>query len=369
MNQLPFRLSRAARFRIWSAPLWLDLRDRAYEWMLDLPVATRIVSHAGLFALVLLTFLASGISFSGIAKAEAANAAPVSDTGGAAVATDAQEFSYRIPNPVTNIPKRLRRDVIKYTVKPGDNVSSIADDFEISADSLLWANPKLEDNPDLLSVGQPLNIPPVSGVLVMVQSGDTLQKLADKYKQPKKKGEELIPGINNFEFNKARHELKEPEFSLTVGEFLMIPNAYKPYQARVVQAYNGPIPQNAARGSGAFGWPVSGMITQKYWLRHPGIDIGAPKGAPVYAADSGFVTMSGWSNAGYGFMILISHGNGYQTRYAHLSAMHVEIRESVKKGQMIGRVGSSGNSTGPHLHFEIIQGSGHRNPFILLPGR
>ena len=100
-----------------------------------------------------------------------------------------------------------------------------------------------------------------------------------------------------------------------------------------------------------------------------GIDIGAPKGAPVIAADSGYVVQAGWSNVGYGNMILINHGNGYLTRYAHLSALNVEVGDSVKKGQLIGRVGSTGNSTGPHLHFEIIRGSTHRNPFGLLPGR
>jgi murein DD-endopeptidase MepM/ murein hydrolase activator NlpD len=174
----------------------------------------------------------------------------------------------------------------------------------------------------------------------------------------------------NLEFNQGLHDLKAPDYALTIGQFLMVPGGSKPYIPRVVNAYSGPIPATAARGTGNFGWPVSGRITQKFWTRHPGIDIGAPKGTPVYAADSGYVVTAGWDQerVSYGFMILINHGNGFITRYAHLSAFNVEVGDSVKKGQIIGRVGSTGNSTGPHLHFEIIKNGDRRNPFGYLPG-
>jgi len=274
-----------------------------------------------------------------------------------------------VPVPITTAPKRIRRDVIKYTVRSGDNLSSIAQEFEITGESVMWANPKLEDNPDMLSIGQVLNIPPVSGVLVTVQAGDTLKGLAEKYKSTKVKADALVQNIITFEFNQERHDLKEPDYALTAGQYLMIPNGYKPYIPRVVTAYSGPIPPSAAKGTGSFGWPVSGRITQGFKTYHRGLDIGAPTGTPVYAADSGYVVTAGWSNVGYGYMIMINHGNGYVTRYAHLSAFLVDVGESVKKGQMIGRVGSTGRSTGPHLHFEIIQGSGYRNPFLLLPGK
>ncbi len=370
METRSVRLSASARLRIWAAPFLLQLRDQWHEWTRDMPFLTRAASHAGLLLLTLLTIGASAFQLDLAPKNEASvNVTASDDANGAAFIPGQPDFLLRAAIPVTNVPKRLRRDVLKYTVQPGDNVSGIAEKFEISPDSVLWANPKLEDNPDLLSVGQGLNIPPVSGVLVLVQNGDAVQKFADKYKPAKKRADELVADIANFEFNKGRHELRAPDYALTPGEFLMIPGGSKPYQPRVVYAYSGPIPSTAARGTGSFGWPVSGYITQKYWTRHPGIDIGAPKGAPVYAADSGFVISSGWSNAGFGYQILVSHQNGYVTRYAHLSSMHVETGESVKKGQLIGRVGSSGNSTGPHLHFEIIQGNGHRNPFVLLPGR
>lgn len=365
----PYKLSMFARARIWAAPLTLQAHDFYRDIVEDIPLLTRIVSHVGLIVLMVLTIAASGIHLPEPQNAIGGSEPPEElSPAFNDHATAPAGFLFQSPIPVTNIPKRVRREVIKYSVQPGDTVSDIGDEFEVSADSILWANPKLEDNPDMLSVGQVLNIPPVSGVLYTVQSGDTLQKIADKFKG-KKKVESVVQDILNSEYNQEHHDLKAAESQLSVGQFLMVPGGYKPYIPRVVYAYSGPIPASAARGTGSFGWPVSGRITQKYWTRHPGLDIGAPKGAPVYAADSGYVVTAGWSTSGYGFMILINHGNGYVTRYAHLSAMHVEVGESVKKRQMIGRVGSTGNSTGPHLHFEIIRGGVHRNPFGLLPGR
>jgi murein DD-endopeptidase MepM/ murein hydrolase activator NlpD len=368
-----YRLSLLARARVWAAPQLLQLRDFCRDCLEDIPLLTRIASHVGLLLLTVLTIGASAIQID-----------LNNDKGGPTVSapTDLDPLALppdpipdepvvliQAPVPITTQPKRVRRDVVKYTVRSGDTVSDIADEFQISADSLLWANAKLEDNPDMLSVSQVLNIPPVSGVLVMVQNGDSVKALADKYKSKKTPADALVQNIVNFEFNQERHDLKNPDYALNVGQYLMIPDGYKPYVPRVVYAYSGPIPATAARGTGNFGWPVSGRITQKFWSRHPGIDIGAPTGTPVYAADSGYVVQAGWSNVGYGFMILVNHGNGYLTRYAHLSAMIAEVGDSVKKGQMIGRVGNTGNSTGPHLHFEIIRGANHRNPFGLLPGR
>ncbi|MCI0477527.1 MAG: peptidoglycan DD-metalloendopeptidase family protein [Anaerolineales bacterium] len=367
-----FQLPLLSRARVWLAPSVLAARDFLGDIVEDMPLMTRIASHVGLILLMVVTIAASGIQLN-----------LNNDKGGPdqIVAEDTEEITlpdpapddgatfFRAPVPITNAPKRTRRDVVKYTVQPGDNVSSIADDFEVSADSLLWANGKLEDNPDMLSVGQTLNIPPVSGVLHTVQNGESVRSIADKYKSKKLDTNALVQNIVNFEFNQERHDFKGSDYVLTNGQFLMVPGGTKPYQPRVVYAYSGPIPATAARGTGAFGWPVSGRITQKFWSRHLGIDIGAPKGAAVLAADSGYVIQSGWSNVGYGFMILINHGNGYLTRYGHLSTLNVEVGDSVKKGQLIGRVGSTGNSTGPHLHFEIIRGAVHRNPFGLLPGR
>ncbi len=370
----PYQLSIPARFRIWSAPILLQVRDFSREVAADMPLLTRIASHVGLLFLMLLTIAASGIQIN--------NNSPKDDPSVSAqlpidtsVLPDDPTLTdntalLRAPNPVTNTPKRIRLNVLKYTVQSGDTVSDIADQFSVSPDSILWANPKLEDNPDMLSIGQELNIPPVSGVLYTVASGDSVQKIADKFKTSKFPSSTLVTNIVNLEFNQQLHDLKAPDYALTVGQFLMVPDGSKPYIPRVVNAYSGPIPATAARGTGNFGWPVSGRITQKFWLHHPGIDIGAPKGTPIYAADSGYVVTAGWDPepVSYGFMILINHGNGFVTRYGHLSAFNVQVGDSVKKGQIIGRVGSTGNSTGPHLHFEIINNGVRRNPFSYLPG-
>ncbi len=363
----PVRLSFSARLRIWAAPLLLQCRDLFHDFTADIPLLTRFASHAVLLTLTLLTVGASGIQLN--LKSEASEVTPVADTGGGVFVIEPQDYLMRAPFPVTNIPKRLRREVVEYAVQPRDTISGIAERFEVSPDTLVWSNPELEKNPDLLSVGQVLEIPPVSGVLVQVTKDDTVAKLAEKYSKASKKTKtELANDIANSEFNKERHALQAPDYVLTLNEFVMIPGGAKQYQPRYVQAYNGPIPTSAI-GTGRFGWPVSGAITQRFFPWHPALDIGAPTGTPVYAADSGIVAMSGWSNAGYGNMILISHGNGYMTRYAHLSVLAVNSGQAIKKGQLLGRVGSTGRSTGPHLHFEIIQGNGHRNPYVLLPGR
>jgi murein DD-endopeptidase MepM/ murein hydrolase activator NlpD len=320
---------------------------------------------------MVLTIAASNVQFNN-GEFDNANAADAADPDSPFVTNEIDEgdadspFLFNAPIPITNIPPRTRREVEKYTVQPGDTVSDIAQEFGVSADSVLWANPKLEDNPDMLSLGQVLNIPPTTGVLYTVLNGDTLQKIADKFKTKKVPADQLVQNMAKSEFNQELHSLKEPNFALTAGQFLMVPAGTKPYVAKVVTAYAGPVPANAARGTGNFGWPVSGRITQKWWTRHRGIDVGAPKATPVYAADAGYITFAAWDRAGFGNMILINHGNGYVTRYAHLSAFIVGAGDSVKKGQLIGRVGSTGNSTGPHLHFEIIRNGVALNPFGYL---
>lgn len=369
----PYRLTAMARLRIWAAPHLLQFRDFSADVAGDMPLLTRIGSHVGLLALVVLTIAASGFQFnanSGKDDTTDAALAPIDSSELPDVPVDTTNGLVHSPIPLTNAPKRVRLDVVRYAVQPGDTVSDIADQYGVSPDSILWANSKLEDNPDMLSVGQSLNIPPVTGVLYTVQSGDTVQKIADKFKSGKTTTDALVQNIVNLEFNQQNHDLKPPDYALTIGQLLMVPGGSKPYVPRTVNAYSGPIPATAARGTGYFGWPVSGRITQRFWAHHPGIDIGAPKGTPIYAADSGYVIVAGWDPepVSYGFEILINHGNGYMTRYGHLSAFNVQIGDSVKKGQLIGRVGSTGNSTGPHLHFEIIANGVRRNPFSFLPG-
>lgn len=352
-------------------PVVVAVRDFVRDCLEDIPLLTRIASHVGLVVLMVITVAVSNLRFSGAERTEVALASGNEDESpfqATDVGSDDVDFSIPLVSPLTSIPKRTRRDVAKYTVQAGDTISDIAAEFDVSADSVLWANPKLEDNPDMLSIGQVLNIPPTTGVLYTVQTGDTVQKIAAKFKTAKTSADKLVDNTINFEFNQELHDLKGPDYKLVAGQFLMVPSGVKPYIPKVLYTPSGPVPGSAARGTGRFGWPVSGRITQKFWTRHPGIDVAAPSGTPVYAADAGYVSVAGWDQerVSYGYMILINHGNGYVTRYGHLSKFNVEVGDSVKKGQIIGRVGSTGNSTGPHLHFEIYKNGARYDPFSFL---
>ena len=256
--------------------------------------------------------------------------------------------------PHTIIPRRYRIDPITYTVQAGDNVSTIAEHFGISVNTVLWNNGNLEDNPDFLSLGDVLTILPVSGVYHTVVKGDTLESIAKQYKVE-------VAAITAYEGN----YMVEP-YTITVGQKLIVPGGCRPYQTRHVVAWEGNVPSGAKKGTGTFGWPVSGYITQRYSEAHPAADIGVVVGTPVRAADSGYVAIVGRSDYGYGLYVLIDHGNGFQTLYAHLSIIYVEVGQSVTKGQAIGLSGNTGKSTGPHLHFEIKLNGVRRNPFIYL---
>jgi len=268
--------------------------------------------------------------------------------------SDLRELPKSLKSTQMPTPELRRRGIITYTVQTGDTLYGLAQKFGISADTIMWANGRLEDHPDLLEVGQVLTILPVDGIYHTVQKGETLASIAKKYKVD-------VSAILECEYNNLEGA------DIVPGQKIIVPGGKKPYKPRVVHVYSGPIPQGAAKGTGAFVWPTSGVITQKFWARHKAIDIGAPTGTPVVAADSGYVVKAGWSKYGYGNYIVIDHGNGFQTLYAHLSAILVQVGQSVAKGTRIGSVGSTGRSTGPHLHFEIRYNGVQRNPLGYLP--
>ncbi len=260
-------------------------------------------------------------------------------------------------SPEVALEEATRHEIITYTVRTGDSVSTIAAYFGLSTSTLVWSNPSIEIAPDLLRLGQELIILPVDGVYHTVILGDTLESIAKYYKVS-------VKAITDYELNQIPEDGRLP-----VGLKLVIPGGEKPYVPRVVEHYSGPIPDDAKRGSGSFGWPASGIITCGFncYPGHYAIDIGNVSGTPVYAADSGYVARVGWSDVGYGKMILIDHGNGFQTLYAHLYTILVEQGASVAKGSLIGKVGDTGNTTGPHLHFEIRENGKQRNPILYLP--
>jgi murein DD-endopeptidase MepM/ murein hydrolase activator NlpD len=257
------------------------------------------------------------------------------------------------------VPERtIRTTVSTYVVQPNDTVLGIAQQFGLSGNSLLWANDDLADNPDFLHVGQQLNILPVDGAYHTVAAKETIETIAAKYKVDPS----AITGYGG-------NDLKAP-FTLSAGQKLIIPGGTKPYVPRPVLAFEAgsvSAPAGAKKGTGGLAWPMSGSISQGYWAGHQAIDIASRTGTPIAAADAGFVASIQVMNYGYGRMLIIDHGNGIQTLYAHMSAFYVELGQSVAKGQNIGACGTTGNATGPHLHFEVMKNGVRQNPLNYLP--
>lgn len=261
----------------------------------------------------------------------------------------------------TSISDKPRSEIIEYTVKSGDTVSGIADKFGIDTDTIKWANDL--DNIHAVKPGDKLKILPVSGVAVAVKSGDTLESLAKKYSSGSQ-------SILDFPFNDIPDDL-----NLTAGQTLIIPDGSPPEVP--APSRPKPVPQFLAQGSsptfsapsgGNFIWPTvsQGISTYFAWW-HPGIDLPNRSAPPVVAADGGVVTVAGWpDNYGYGNRVMIDHGNGYQTLYAHLSNIYVSAGQRVSRGQTIGQMGSTGRSTGTHLHFEIHFKGIALNPLSIL---
>jgi len=251
----------------------------------------------------------------------------------------------------------------RYRVRDGDTLTGIARRFDISMMTLWWAN-DLEAKDDLY-IGQWLTIPPASGLVVSVGVGDTLESLSAKYGVDR----QAVLEVN---------ALTDP--NLVVGQTLLLPGAIgkgiptpKPTPrpaAAAPRAASGSSARPPARGvapgsapsryaGGSMLWPLAGggaYISQPFRASHGGLDIAARYGTPVRAAAPGRVLFAGWKSNGGGYQVWISHGSGVYTTYSHMAGVSVGRGQVVSKGQQVGRVGSSGLSTGPHLHFEVWKG-------------
>ena len=270
--------------------------------------------------------------------------------------TTAEVFGLsRAAVPITLIPDRPRVDVVEYAVVAGDTLYGIAKKYNLSAETIMFAN-GLEKNPDLLRLGQKLTILPTDGILHTVAQKDTLDKIAKAYKV---KPEAIV----NYSLNHL--DGKNPQ--IAVGQRLLVPGGKKEIP-QVATVYKGSAaPKGAKTGTGRLIWPASGMLTQAFKPLHRALDLARAIGTPIKAADNGYVVVAGWSNAGYGNYIVIDHGNGLQTLYGHLSRIFVKPGNVVTRGAVIGNMGSTGNSTGPHLHFEVIKRGVRVNPRSYLP--
>ena len=277
--------------------------------------------------------------------------------------------------------RQVRYDVIEYTVELGDTIFSIAEKFNLMPETILWGNRyTLGYDPHFILPGQELYILPVDGVYHRWSAGEGLNGVAEVYG--------VTPEvIINWEGNKLDPEKIGDYANPKIPEntMLVIPGGKGAYPDFSLPRIGRSEPSTALYlGPGACTGPVDGIsgtlnfiwpTTERYLsgydytpeTNHFGIDIGGVQGNPIYAADSGVVVYAGWNDYGYGEMIVIDHGYGWQTLYAHLSQINVSCGQEVFKGDTIGLMGNTGVSTGPHLHFEMRSDEfGRVNPWDFL---
>ena len=268
----------------------------------------------------------------------------------------------------TDVPSRSREQVIEYTVATGDTLFDIADKFGLKPETMLWANQTvLADNPHSLRPGQVLNILPVDGAYHRWSAGDGLNGVAKFFG--------VAPeAVINFPANNldpaTLGDWSNP--NIQAGTWLVIPGGRREFvswSAPVIPLDNPGVAKvlgpgacetvtAGVVGAGVFIWPANNHFLSGFdydtSANHPGIDIDGNEGDPVFAVDSGVVVYAGWNNWGYGNVVVINHGNGWQSLYAHLSAYYVSCGQGVFQGDTIGAIGSTGNATGSHLHFEMM---------------
>lgn len=273
-----------------------------------------------------------------------------------ALSTDTSQVTV---DTLTQVSEKPRADVMDYTVVQGDTLATIAKMFGVSTDSILWLNSGL--NEKKLKLGTVLKIPPVTGVIHTVKSGETIYSIAKRYNVS-------AQSIVDFPFNEFSND---ETFALAIGQRLTVPDGEMPDEPilspRSYLANQQTPNAGVVSATGSWIWPTAGRITQNFKSWHKGLDIANSSGGSILAADSGTVVVAGWiDNTGYGNRVMVNHGNGYSTLYGHMSKISVVVGQTVKRGDVLGQMGSTGRSTGTHLHFEIRSESGNRDPLGYL---
>lgn len=301
----------------------------------------------------------------GVEPTPRSTSVPSADTGAVPLDTEHEPVPVLSDNSLSPAPvpqtfqgKVPHHEFDKYVVERGDTPSGIAFQYGIMTETLLGGNPFLSQESSLMQPGMELIILPLDGVLHDIQPGDTLESISEQYGIPV---EDIIAyEPNNLEFPYRLY----PETQIlvpgaTAEVFIWTPPSLN--SVRSGGSSGGISP--AVVGTGTFIYPVgSRNFTQRYWYGHPGIDIALGEGSGVFASDTGTVTFAGWNIYGFGNLIVVNHGNGYETFYGHLSGINVFPGQVVNQGNVIGAVGNTGNSSGPHIHFEIRTNGNQDDP-------
>jgi LysM repeat protein len=286
----------------------------------------------------------------------------------------------RVAEVHTVFPTRPRLEVVTYEVKAGDSLFGIADQFGLKPETILWGNfDVLQDNPHSINPGDILNISPIDGILHIWSAGESLSGVADFF-------EASVRDIIDWPGNEINPDIDLDDSEVEPGKVVVIPGGSREYVSwtapRIPRSnpsvasilgpgacgsiYDGPI------GFGTFIWPTANRYLSGYdyspATNHYGIDVAGATGHTLWATDAGVVVYAGWHNGGYGNVVVLDHGNGWQTLYAHMSAINVWCGAGVFQGTPIGAMGSTGRSSGPHLHFEMRHDIyGRVNPWHYLP--
>lgn len=258
---------------------------------------------------------------------------------------------------VTLVSDKPPSEVRTYIVKDGDTLSGVAEKFDVTIDTIKWANEGVDWKK--LKPGTEIKVPPVTGIVYKVKPGDTIYSIAKKFESSEQ-------AIVDFPFNTFSDD---ETFALVAGQTLIVPDGIMPdAPAPTLPRFANVLTPDAGAvaATGNFVWPAYGRITQGYRWYHPAVDIANRDGGAILAADAGTVKVAGWSSSGYGNHVIIDHNNGYVTLYAHLSSLAVQAGQNVGRGAMLGQMGSTGRSTGTHLHFEIVAPGGKVDPLSYL---
>jgi murein DD-endopeptidase MepM/ murein hydrolase activator NlpD len=278
----------------------------------------------------------------------------------------------------TVFPERPRLDIIRYVVKAGDTLFGIAENFNLKPETILWGNfDVLQDDPHRLAPDQELRIPPVDGTLYEWHEGDGLTGVASFFGvEPQ--------DILQWPGNQLDPNMDPQNPTIEAGSILIVPGGQRElisWSAPRITRSNPAVAKilgpgacgsivDGVVGTGTFIYPTTTQYLSGYDYSsvHPGIDLAGSTGNAIFASDSGVVVYSGWNDWGYGYVVVLDHGNGWQTLYAHLSVINAVCGQSVIQGDVIAGMGSTGNSSGPHLHFEMMNDTyGKVNPWLYLP--